>query len=169
MGSFVAKDIKIDGNRIMVYGASKNERPLTFGWAWYNLDKKENMFYDLVSGMLQFPFNTKICKKVNSVMEKIEKIHMDKYPYCDDGPCCDYSLYTMLCTHRNNKDFVLKDMIKNITAWQPKYRLEVMRKHELYSEKYEEFAEHTEKLYQIFIQSGILGETKPQLKLELCM
>lgn len=136
-----------DTRTIEIYSASSNVRPLHYNWGGYPPSHEELFFYDLIARTVQFNQHNIISDKINHIIDKINEMHKDKYPLCDEeNGIGAYSLYKMLKTHNAQPPTTEGDYSMFIESYQKECR----DMDNLYKEHWYEFQLHVDTLYQYF-------------------
>lgn len=152
-----AKNFMLVDGKPQIYSAANNVRPLSYYWYRYPTeDNSDNgltlFFYDLIARTVQFEGSNKKAEKINTIIAEVNNAHKSKYPQCDEdhgiGP---YSLYQMLKTHRAKNNLNSDEEFEtHISIYMEQYREKLRSERKIYQSKWDEFAQHTEEMYQYF-------------------
>lgn len=147
MGTFIVKSIKKEGENIMIFGAEKNCIPMQFRWQH---TERENLFYNMLVGMVAFRGNNNICMRLNKILTDLEKYHADTYPECLVDKFGAFSLYTMLQTLRFTKNDFIERERKHLINHNPSFRHIKQQETNLIVSRWDEFKDHCTKVYNTF-------------------
>ncbi len=165
MGTFLASNLKIKDGVIHICGASSNVRPLYFEWTTY--DSYESLFYDLVSGCTEFRYFNIASDKVNVILHKIEAEHLAKYPEAAKSRFNPFCLYDMLKTHNKDRDDFIKKSYGRLSSYELRYQGEQKTEIDLYAERWQEFSDHVDYLFNKFKINMENSFDKKQMELVL--